>query len=189
MPRMNGVLYDGAQQHDDIAVAVADAVYAQLGRQGLNTRRFVLRDMNVGWCRGCLSCWVQTPGVCVLADDGRELAAAYVGADLVVFTSRIAFGGYAAQTKRALDRMLCHLSVKMRRYGTRVRHAARYARMPRMLAVGIAPLGKVEFELFQTVVAANGRSLHAPMTRAVAVHNTANVDALLPHALTELGVT
>jgi hypothetical protein len=185
---MKAVVYDGAASGDDTVATIADHVCVALQARAYTIQCRRLRAMDVGWCRGCFGCWVQSPGLCVIDDDGRTLAADYVGSDLAVFTTRITFGGHSACMKRAIDRLLCLLSVTMRRDGQYVRHAPRYERMPRLLVVGVAPLDKEEAELFRAMVAAQGHNLHAPRTRAIAVPAPAELEHLLPQSLRELEV-
>jgi hypothetical protein len=185
---VKAVLYDGAECADRVTSAVARAAYEELADIGVRARRLCLREMQIGWCRGCLGCWVQSPGLCVRDDDAHTVMAAYVKCDVAVFVTRVTFGGYSAQAKRAVDCLLGLLSVTMRRYGMQVRHAPRYVRMPRLLVVGVAPVDKEEMELFRAMVAAQARSLHAPRARALAVHAPADLEGRLPRALSDLGV-
>lgn len=75
---------------------------------GWEVEPFILHDMEIHhW--GCFGCWVQTPGVCVIDDAGRDVARAVIQSDLAVFLIPVTFGGYSSELKKAVDRLICLL--------------------------------------------------------------------------------
>jgi len=52
----------------------------------------VLSNRTLGSCTGCFQCWLKTPGLCVIDDDGRLLAGKFIQSDLVVLLTPVTFG-------------------------------------------------------------------------------------------------
>jgi multimeric flavodoxin WrbA len=136
-PAPRALVLNGALAAQPEVDAVAAQVASELGRLGMHATRVTLRDVPVAPCAGCFECWTRSPGVCKTRDDGRDLARAYVRADLVALVTPVTFGGYSSELKKALDRMICiDLPFFTRREGE-VRHPLRYTRQPALLFVGV----------------------------------------------------
>ena len=46
---------------------------------------FKLRDMDIKHCIGCWSCWVETPGECIIPDNSGDICREYINSDFVIF--------------------------------------------------------------------------------------------------------
>lgn len=62
-----------------------------------------LRDLNIGFCRGCLAC--QKSGKCVIRDDAQALAEKMKNANALVFATPVYYYSVSGQLKTMLDRM------------------------------------------------------------------------------------
>lgn len=62
-----------------------------------------LRDLNIGFCRGCLAC--QKSGKCVIRDDVEALAEKMKNANVLVFATPVYYYSVSGQLKTMLDRM------------------------------------------------------------------------------------
>ena len=88
-------------------------------------------------CQGCFHCWTKTPGKCILNDDGNMVAHEYINAETVIFLSRIRFGGYNAQLKRAIDRLIPLILPFFRQYHGETHHKKRYQSYPNLISIGL----------------------------------------------------
>ena len=61
-----------------------------------------LREMQYGFCKGCLAC--QKLGHCVIKDDAVEIAAKMHDADVLVFATPVYYYCVSGQLKTILDR-------------------------------------------------------------------------------------
>ncbi len=95
-----------------------------------------LAQEDIPWCRGCFQCWLITPGECVIGGTGNEVARKYINSDLVVLLSPLVFGGYSAELKRAMDRLIPNMSGLLVRRGGDTRHVRRYSRYPSLVVLG-----------------------------------------------------
>lgn len=57
-------------------------------------------------CRGCLTCWVKTPGKCVIKDDMAELIQKFNESDIVVFATPVYFDNVTGIMKDFMDRLV-----------------------------------------------------------------------------------
>ncbi len=111
-----------------------------LSRAGeAESRTFDLATTTLACCQGEFDCWVKTPGVCRAHDAEAEIVQAIHDADRLVMLDAVTFGGYSFTVKRALDRLICLLSPFFRKHAALTHHEARYARLPRLVALGWMP--------------------------------------------------
>lgn len=87
--------------------------------------RAIDADQVVASCDGCCSCWIETPGLCIVEDKAHEFAYDVMDADELIIISRLCFGTFSPEIKSFLDRMLpCLLPFYEMREG-RMRHPMR----------------------------------------------------------------
>lgn len=63
-------------------------------------------DYNVQNCKGCMSCWVITPGKCAIKDDYEEIFKAFVKAQQVIFVTEAKLGFVSYKMKNIVDRLI-----------------------------------------------------------------------------------
>jgi len=115
-----------------------DGFIERLAGEGHETKRFDLREMRLGFCTGCWSCWWKTPGLCSIPDDMELILREYGRADLVVWASPLILGNMSALLKRAQDRFVPMVHPYIEVKGGEYHHRPRYARNPDIgLIVGL----------------------------------------------------
>ena len=165
---MNAFLLNGAPAVGDATDVVAAATAGMLGGAGWDVRTATLRDLTVADCTGCFGCWLKTPGECVIDDDGRAIAAAFVASDLAFYVTPISFGGYGSLLKSAVDRMVPLVSCFFQKIDGEVHHRPRYGRYPNFLAIGVLRDGcEAEGDVFRHLVARNAINFHVHKHEAV----------------------
>ncbi len=63
----------------------------------------LLKDLNIGYCRGCGGC--TKSGICVIKDDMASLLSKITDADEIILAFPIYFDGLPAPLKAVIDRM------------------------------------------------------------------------------------
>lgn len=58
------------------------------------------------FCKGCFDCWLKTPGKCSINDNVCGLADNLAECDTLVIISRVLYGGFSTEVKRAVDRLI-----------------------------------------------------------------------------------
>ena len=93
---------------------------------------FLLRDLNINYCRGCFGCWLKTPGECVIADESRTITKTYINSDLVIFASPMILGFTSSILKKAIDRLIPLVHPYFELDHSEVHHRARYDRYSKL---------------------------------------------------------
>lgn len=92
------------------------------------TEILMLRELDAGYCTGCWSCWVKTPGLCMFKDDSHLVCRKVIHSDLVIFASPIFMGYYSALLKKFTDKMIPLLHPYFAVVQGEVHHRNRYPR-------------------------------------------------------------
>jgi multimeric flavodoxin WrbA len=133
----NIVALEGAGPHDDDLSPTFETLSRVLTATGAQVRTFCLREMKLAHCLGCFKCFIQTPGICVESDVGREIAKAVIQSDLAVLFTPVTFGGYSPELKKMVDHFIQLISPFFRMDHGEVHHPPRYAHRPRLIVVGV----------------------------------------------------
>ncbi len=165
---------------DDTSIETVDTVLCEVLRgRGWETESILLHTKSIFRCKGCFDCWVKTPGICGINDDGREVTRRMVRSGLLVFLTPIVFGGYSSELKQALDRSIPMVSPFFMTIDGEVHHAPRYARHPILLGVGVLSRRDKEAEgIFTALVGRNAINFHSPSHAARVVLSTSSREDL-----------
>lgn len=69
-----------------------------------------LRDKKIEHCLGCLCCWKNEKGVCVIHDDMDEIRRQVMENDIIIQCFPLYFFGMPSKMKAFTDRMISHVS-------------------------------------------------------------------------------
>lgn len=165
---MRVLLLNGSRavQHDPTAELVSRICRQKLVRSHHTIEEIKLCEEKIASCIGCFGCWVKTPGVCVIPDEGREIAKSAIRSDLIINLSPITFGGYSSELKKALDRLIPLISPFFMKIKGEIHHQTRYRTYPKLLSIGILPEANAEMaEIFRKLEERNAINLHSPLYR------------------------
>ncbi len=158
---MKTVILDG--RRDDGFSPVWDIVLNEVQNRGADVQVFRLHDIKMGSCIGCFNCWLKTPGICVEADEGREIARAVLKSDTTILLSPVTFGGYSSEIKKVQDRWIPLILPDFGIFHGEVHHKPRYTRYPRWVGIGIQDQpNEDEAHVFKVLVGRNALNFHAP---------------------------
>jgi NAD(P)H-dependent FMN reductase len=179
MPEMRVVILNGAGPGDDDLSPVFAALSQTFQADGAQLETFALREIKLAHCLGCFDCWVKTPGMCVEADAGREIARAIVRSDVTVLFTPVTFGGYSPELKKMVDRFVQLASPFFQMDCGEVHHPPRYAHLPRLVMVGVQRHASPhEAHLFKILAGRNAINFHPPSYAAEVVVATDGAAAL-----------
>ncbi len=135
---MKAVFFKGSPPagRDPLSNRAAAAVMAKAKALDWEIKAFPLAAMDIQPCRGCFSCWVKTPGRCIIRDDEEQILDATAASSRVIWLTPVTFGGYAPELKKALDRIIPILLPFFTRVHGETHHPLRYPRQRRLLAIG-----------------------------------------------------
>jgi hypothetical protein len=173
------VILDGCGARDQDLAPVLGGLVEVLDRDGAATEVFTLRDLKLAHCIGCFGCWLKTPGLCVENDAGRQIARAIIQSDTTVLFSPVTFGGYSPELRRMVDRFIQLISPFFAVERNEVHHPPRYARRPRLVAVGVERQANAHAaQIFRTLAGRNAINLHPPSFAAEVVMATDDASTL-----------
>lgn len=145
----------------------------------------LLHPLDIRPCRGCLGCWLSTPGRCVQRDAMDELLPRAAGADTLVLATPLYVDGMNGRMKGFLDRMIPVLEPWFEVRDGRCRHPRRDWFRPARLAL-VSACGLPEPENFEPLVAhvrAAGANLGCEFAGALLRPYAASFSALGAHGV------
>jgi multimeric flavodoxin WrbA len=179
MPGKNVVILDGTGVGDNDLLPILNQLSRVFKATDAEVITFPLRDMKLAHCLGCFGCWVKTPGLCVEADAGRDIAKAIVRSDVTVLFTPVTFGGYSPELKKMVDRFIQLISPFFQMDHGEVHHPPRYKQRARLMVVGVQRNpNPAEAHIFKTLAGRNAINLHPPSYVAEVVPASENMDAL-----------
>jgi len=73
---------------------------------GAQTVNIFLAEKEIKHCRGCFSCWMKTPGKCVIKDDMAGVLFLAAGADIIILATPLYFDNISGMLKVFMDRSI-----------------------------------------------------------------------------------
>lgn len=182
---MAAIILDGGSLTADLSRSLCSEVEGQLAAQFETVRTFHLAGYDIGHCMGEFDCFVKTPGRCRIHDEGQEIERAVHDAELVVLVTPLHYGGYSAQLKKAVDRLLPLISPFFRKAGDMTHHAMRYEHRARWASVAYDETPSSErTHLFRAFTETNALNFGSPAWGAAVVGgNRAEWSAAIARAL------
>ena len=178
MPIEKVTILDGTRADDKNLEPLLAVLKDELRRTGAEVQTFTLREIKLAHCIGCFGCWVETPGLCVEADAGREIVKTVSHSQTVILFTPITFGGYSSELKRMVDRLVPLSLPHFTLFHGEVHHNPRYP-PPRLVGIGVQHVANSEEStIFKALVGRNAINLHAPTYAAEVVRDTDSLETL-----------
>ncbi|MFX1304693.1 MAG: flavodoxin family protein [Promethearchaeota archaeon] len=159
---MKALLLDGSLKNDfDI---ICSSIIEELKRNDFEVESILLRDIKAAACQGDFECWLETPGVCKIDDDGRNIAKKMMQNDLIIHFTPITFGGYSSELKKVIDRFIPNILPFFTKRNGETHHKYRYEKRSSIIAVGVLDKPNEEKEsIFKELVYRNSLNMGAPV--------------------------
>lgn len=188
---MKAVVLNGMEAGDTLTASVQHILLETLQKRAWHVQPFMLHDIDVRPCEGCFSCWLQTPGRCVMHDTD-EIAAALAQSDLAIYLTPVTFGGYSSQLKKVLDHLILLVLPFFKTVDGETHHVPRYRKHPDLLVLGVMPDENTESEaIFTSLAERNAVNMSAPHWAAgiiVEEHGPDSIRQTVRDLLTDVGV-
>ena len=181
---MKAVIFDGSKNDDIVVNKIEAELKDQLSKVGWEVETLELRKLKIAECTSCFGCWIRTPGICAIGDDGRETTKKYVQSDLAVWISPVTFGGYSYELKKALDRIIPSIMPYFEPYRGQIHHGARYKKYPKLLVIGVQEPGLKDEGTFMALAQRNALNFRPPAI-ASGVFNRDQNQELIPAFIAE----
>jgi len=95
-------------------------------------------------CRGCLSCWIRTPGSCCIRDDMDEIIGEYNNSDVIITATPVYIDSMSSHAKRAWERLLPVMEPNFECDGRGVRHKVRGEKQKSLFVISTCAMPELE---------------------------------------------
>lgn len=103
---------------------------------GAEFENIFLTNYVIQHCRGCFSCWIKTPGECVIKDDVKQLLPKLVSSDIVIFATPVYVDNVTGIMKNFMDRFLPLLNPHFEKDdGGESKHSLRHGKSPKVVVI------------------------------------------------------
>lgn len=104
---MKITVFNGSPKAERGNTAVMVQAFLEGARaSGAETEVIYLAHKRIHPCTGCYTCWLKTPGQCVIPDDMSEILPKLRGSDLVVFATPVYVDNVTGIMKNFMDRLI-----------------------------------------------------------------------------------
>jgi len=165
---MSVVILNGGRKNQTQLLSIQNILEQELRKLNLETKSYVMNEIEIISCTGCFKCWDTTPGICsgVSGDRGEEILKDIVNCSVLVLLTPITFGGYSSELKKIIERLLGTLQPGMQVIKGEAHHLQRYDTYPSFLAMGISENSdEEEEELFRTLVYRHSLNFFPPIVK------------------------
>ena len=132
------IISDGEYQTSGFKLLSA-SIHDYFGRKGFTTEAVTINNGDLAFCTGCFSCWIKTPGKCVINDGISKFNKTAMSCDLLIYLTPIIFGQFSANIKTAIDRWLPNLLPFFKTNSDgHTTHPGRYSSYPGHIFIGYA---------------------------------------------------
>jgi multimeric flavodoxin WrbA len=133
---MRAFIINGAKDRLEFTAEIGRRAETALRKGNWDVEICNVWEKKIGYCLACGICGNKTPGICAQKDDGRIIAERMAECDLMVFISRVTFGGYSTTARQAIERTLPNVHPLFRKYRGELHHRYRYRKSPSLLVLG-----------------------------------------------------
>ncbi len=168
---MKAIIFDGSEKDSDVLSPLSQEISDSLQQAKWLTQIVQLSEKTISPCCGALSCWVRSPGRCLMPGDAQDLAVLEVHNDLMVFLTPIVFGGYSAELKKMVDHLIQNVSPYFMTIQGQTRRKARYPFYPRFMAIGYLPTPDPESEqIFEALFQRNALNFYPSQSASCVIN-------------------
>ncbi|MCD4743529.1 MAG: NAD(P)H-dependent oxidoreductase [Desulfobacteraceae bacterium] len=157
------VIIDGSGNEDNDLTSPLAVLIDLLTQDKADVKCYNLKKIKLAHCIGCFGCWIKTPGICMMPDEGKQIIQAIIQSEMTILFSPVTFGGYSSALKIIVDRFIPLILPYFGKYYGETHHLPRYSHYPRLVGIGIQRYhSEAEAKLFKTLVGRHAINFHAP---------------------------
>lgn len=120
---MKVLVLNGSPKENSNTMKLTTAFLNGLNEEnGHEIKTVSVKEKDIKFCQGCLSCWFRQDGHCVIEDDMNELLDEMAVSDCIVWSFPLYYHGIPAQLKTVLDRTNPFLKIDMKMENSKVVH-------------------------------------------------------------------
>lgn len=125
-----------------------------------NTAIYNVNNMNIKRCMGCFSCWVKTPGCCVIKDDAHKIYIDLAKSSRVIYISHIINGTYDFEIKKVQERMIPIQQAFIRLHKNETHHVQRNNKEKDAYIIVYGDTSEKSLKIFKQLVNRNSLNMN-----------------------------
>jgi len=139
----------------------------------VNNAQFFCAHKRMAQCRGWYSCWLQTPGLCIMRDGTESLGKQIAFCGEFIIISKNLYGGFSAEIKNALDRSISSALPFFCVRNDELHHQPRYPNEGKMTAYiySANEISDADKESLMEITKANGINMNKSDCEIIFVHD------------------
>lgn len=118
-----------------------------------------LSKSKISNCIGCFTCWVKTPGKCVIRDDAVNIYPKIASSCKVLYISKIKYGSYDTVMKTMLERAIPIQQAFIRLHHNETHHVQRAVIPKKATIIGYGNISQEEKEVFTQLITRNAYNM------------------------------
>lgn len=118
-----------------------------------------LKKLKISNCTGCFSCWVKTPGKCIIRDDAIKIYPKIAASKRLMYVSKIRYGSYDTVMKTILERAIPIQQPFIRLHDGETHHVQRNVSLKEAVIIGYGDIDDEEKEIFKELVKRNAKNM------------------------------
>jgi multimeric flavodoxin WrbA len=130
-------------------------------------------------CVNCYSCWIRTPGQCVIHDGYDNMGLLFSKCKHLIIISRCFYGAYSPFIQNVLNRSISYLLPYFEKRNGETHHKKRYGNTIILTAYFYGKISAKEKETAEKLVTANGINLSAQKTESYFLDKPENLQEIL----------
>lgn len=120
---MKVLVLNGSPKENSGTMALTTAFINGFNAKGdCSVEMISVKEKEIQFCQGCLSCWFRQDGHCIIQDDMNELLDQMAASDVIIWSFPLYYHGIPAPLKALLDRTNPFLKISMRIEGEKIVH-------------------------------------------------------------------
>lgn len=134
---MKITVFNGSPRAEKGNTHVMVEAFAHGAREaGAEVENVFLAKKEINHCLGCFSCWIKTPGQCVIKDDMEELLSEFMDSDVVVFATPLYVDNVTGIMKNFMDRFMPLVDPHFEKDGQgEYRHIKKSEQVPKLVVI------------------------------------------------------
>jgi hypothetical protein len=170
-----------SKEKDRLILHDLDAETALNLFKDVNNVQFFCANKKMAPCHGWYSCWLQTPGICIMHDGTESLGKQIAFCGEFIIISKNLYGGFSAEIKNALDRSISSALPFFCVRNNELHHQPRYPNSGKMTAYiyNANRISDVDKASLVEVIKANGINLNKSDCETIFVNDVIELKEVL----------
>lgn len=103
--------------------------------ENLNLNDCIILNNDINYCKGCFSCWVNTPMKCIFNDKCKNTSKYFLNAKDIIIISKNIYGSFSSKVKKVLERNIGYVYPYFTIRNKEIHHKMRNNNKPNVIVI------------------------------------------------------